>query len=346
MVVHLAERGVELVLFAPRPLTAEQLDHPNIQLVTSNLNGRIGNVVWSKFVLPYAINKHKVDVFWGPAHRLPSRLWHVPKVLTVHDLVWKKHPETMSRLGLLGEKLLMPGALKRADRIVCLSQYTLDDLLSDDPKLEAIAQKIYPGTTEQVPDSGAGVSIADQAYMLFVGTQEPRKNLENLLRSYAALSHAQKDKCHLKIIGAAGWKQSHLRALTSELSLSHHVHWCGFVDDVELERSYQGAMFQVLPSIFEGFGLPIIEAQKYSKPVLTSNCSSMPEILGEGGLLVDPNDVPSITTGLARLIDDAELRTELGRKAKLNVARFDWKASAKGFEELCEELLVSKRREF
>jgi glycosyltransferase involved in cell wall biosynthesis len=343
MVVHLADRGVQLVLFAPRPLTAKQLIHPNITLVTSNLHGRMGNLVWSQVVLPNRIKRHKIDVFWGPAHRLPAFPAHIPKVLTIHDFVWKKHPETMSRLGLLGEKLLMPGALKRADRIVCLSQFTLSDLVREHVRAKDIAHTIYPGTTTYQAQPSANNPFANgPAYMLFVGTHEPRKNLEGLLRAYAALSPEQMHQCHLRIIGAAGWKQDHLKTLARELGLSDYVHWAGFVDDDTLEQAYENARFHVLPSIFEGFGLPIIEAQKYGKPVVTSNCSSMPEVVGEGGLLVDPNSTQSITRGLAKLIDDPHLCAQLGDKARLNAARFDWQTSAHDFEIMCRDLLAEK----
>lgn len=342
MVQALACNGVEIMLFAPRNMTLAEFDHPNITLKADNFSGRLGGMFWSQFVLPERIRASDIDLFWGPAHRLPLFPLGVPCVLTIHDLVWKRYPETMSALGLQGEKLLMPRAIGKADRIVCMSKFTAADVALEFPDASSRCQTIYPGLTRPVEANHAATQKSKQPFMLFVGTNEPRKNLESLLRAYAELNPMQKQKCHLRIIGASGWKQGHLKELANQLDISRFVHWSGFVDDAELEQSYKAAKFLVLPSLFEGFGLPIIEAQKYATPVLTSNVSAMPEVAGRGALFADPHDYQTIRAAMARLIDEPLLRADLGRRARENSNRFAWQNAAIEFELLCKNLLIEK----
>jgi glycosyltransferase involved in cell wall biosynthesis len=168
----------------------------------------------------------------------------------------------------------------------------------------------------------------DQNYLLFVGTLEPRKNLLRLLTSYSRLPVSIKNKAILVIAGGKGWGGVDIKKTVRKLDLERHVRLVGYVDDTMLAALYKNALFLAMPSIYEGFGLPITEAMAHGTPVLTSNNSSMPEVAGEAGLLVDPLSVDSIQKGLIELLSNAKLRNRLASRAKDSAKRFDWDVSA------------------
>jgi len=169
----------------------------------------------------------------------------------------------------------------------------------------------------------------DRSFFLFVGTLEPRKNLTRLLQAYDSLPLSIKEKMKLVIVGGKGWGKVNLLDMITQLDLTEHVKVLGRVDDMALATLYANAQFLVMPSLYEGFGLPLVEAMSYGTPVLTANNSSMPEVAGNAGLLVDALDVESIADGLQEMITNNRLRERLAKNAKLNVSRFSWDNSAK-----------------
>ena len=164
----------------------------------------------------------------------------------------------------------------------------------------------------------------DIQYILFVGTIEPRKNIHNMLRAYGSLPMELKQKYKFILVGNRGWGNIKLDKLLVEYNLTSFVQWRSFVNDQELLALYQNAYCLLFPSFYEGFGLPIVEAQSFGVPVITSNISSMPEVVGEGGLLVDPCSIESIKKALKSLLSDKLLRNSLSKKAMINAQRFSW----------------------
>lgn len=165
--------------------------------------------------------------------------------------------------------------------------------------------------------------------MLFVGTLEPRKNLKRLLTAYSGLEESIRDQAMLVIAGGKGWGREDVVARIKDIGLTNQIKSLGYVDESTLSTLYANALFLAMPSLYEGFGLPIVEAMVYGTPVLTANNSSMPEVAGNAGLLVDALNIDSIRTGLAQMIGNAELRSSLAANAKKNVARFNWDESAR-----------------
>ena len=168
----------------------------------------------------------------------------------------------------------------------------------------------------------------DRPYFLFVGTLEPRKNLPRLLTAYSRLGESIKEQAILVIAGGKGWGGVDVNEVVAELGLVSHVRILGYVDEITLAALYANAQFLAMPSLYEGFGLPLVEAMISGTPVLTSNNSSMPEVAGNAGWLVDALDIGSIGNGLNKLICDEQLRGKLAANAKSNVARFSWDKSA------------------
>ena len=273
----------------------------------------------------FNIRRQKIDVYWGSAHKLPLfRIKGVSYVVTIHDLVWKTCPLTMPLRRRLTERFFFPIAIRNADIILAVSQSTANDIVKYFPFCAAKI-KVIPLAGMLTEHADVAVSSAcDKKYILFVGTIEPRKNIRNMLKAYATLPKALKETYKFYIVGSAGWGNIKLDEMIVEFDLIRYVEWKPAVNDQELVKLYQNAYCLLFPSLYEGFGLPILEAQSFGVPVITSNLSSMPEVVGDGGLLVDPNSIESIKNALKSLLDNVGLRDSLSQKAKENSHRFSW----------------------
>lgn len=342
-----SKKGHEFFCFTPN----ESRDHVNLRpFVGDNLGlmPKIYGHLWSQIAVPYYAKNCDVDVFWGAGHRLPFFLSKtIPTVLTIHDLVWINQPETMHSLGPLLAKIYMPYSVARADRIMAISNATKLDLLRRFPMARDKLSVVNLGCTnfELDLDAEAPEKFAIQDnYILFVGTLEPRKNLIRLIDAYSKLSEALRSRHTLVLVGQRGWGNLELTKLLKERGLTGNIRLLGYVPDEVLASLYRHAIFLAMPSLSEGFGLPIIEAMSAGIPVLTSNCSAMPEIAGDAGLLVDPLSVDSIRSGLERLLVDSNLRIFLSSNAKKNAFKYSWDNCADGLLNLFEDAICSHKK--
>ncbi len=309
----------------------------------------IGHLTWLSTKRARQLDRSQIDIFWGPAHRLPMGLGRsVPCVVTIHDLVWAKYPQTMRRTRLLAERILSPHAMRRADAIIAISNATRDDVIERFPHFADKIRVIYPGASRLAELSSGKVAKPAQRrradYALFVGTIEPRKNIGNLLHAIAITKAKGIETGKLIIVGAHGWRHEEIGALIDRFGLSDCVSALGYVSDAGLAELYQGARFLAMPSLCEGFGLPIIEAGSYGVPALTSNVSSMPEAAGKAGLFVDPLDPHDIARGWQRLWHDDAQYKKLRSLAVSNAARFSWSRTAEEMLALFQEVIDRHRK--
>ncbi len=343
------EPGVSLCLYSPAPFIEEVFD--SVQGATFRAlswNNRVLRQVWGEVHLPIWAKADKVDVFWGPANRLPSRLkGGIAKVVTVHDLAWKYAGSTMRPMYRLLERFNQPLAIRAADIVVADSQSTAQGVLDefDISKNKLVVVPLGASLT----DLGAscyevvnGIGV-EKPYFLFVGTLEPRKNLANLLAAYAKLPDAVKKQASLVVVGGKGWGGVDVEGLAFRLGVSEFVHELGFVDDHVLAALYANALFLSMPSLYEGFGLPLVEAMAFGVPVLTSNNSSMPEVAGDAGVLVEATDVDSISAGLNRMVVDSKFRQGLAKNAKIVSQRFTWKKSAMKIVTSFDQAIINRQ---
>lgn len=341
--------NISLYLYSPAPITLDILDEISFKKYRSKTwENPLLRQLWGETYLPYWANEDEIDVFWGPAHRLPFLLKKsIASVVTIHDLVWKFASKTMRPLSLLLEKYQMPLAVNKADMVVADSLATTN-AIADEYKFEQNKIKTIYLAASLTLDGQSEFSLnninIEKPYFLFVGTLEPRKNLKSLLIAYAKLPNEIKQKANLIIVGGKGWGGVDLENEILRLELSEYVSLLGFVNDVELAYLYNSALFLAMPSLYEGFGLPLLEAMSFGTPVLTSDNSSMPEVAGEAGLLVNANDVSSIKDGLERLISDDELQEKLAGKTKTQAAKFDWDKSAHGMLVVFEEVISVRNK--
>ena len=338
---------VSLYLYSPAPISRDLATGLNSTVIrTGQSKNRILKQIWSEAYLPFFIKKDGVDVFWGPAHRLPRLLpKSMPRVVTIHDLVWKYAKETMRRTTYILEKYSMPSALRAADAIVADSKATADAVALEF-RVTADRLVVIPlaanWTKNTVPFDALKTYGIDRPYFLFVGTLEPRKNLSRLLKAYALLSPAKKKHAMLVIVGGKGWGDVNINKSINELGLAGNTRVLGYVDDQVLTALYTHAQFLTMPSLYEGFGLPILEAMVHGTPVLTANNSSMPEVAGDAGLLVDALDIKSIAKGLEQLISDDQMLTHLAANAKKNAARYGWEESARQLVTVFERAVANR----
>lgn len=337
--------NITLFLYSPAPLhTGFLFGLESANIKTRNWNSGVFRQLWGECSLPSWANNDKVDVFWGPAHRLPRWLpAKMARVVTIHDLVWKYAGGTMRPLSRMLEYYQMPLAVRTSDAVIADSNATAkavkEEFRIDYDKLTVVS----PGVNFIVQSSSFAslqkIGIK-RPYFLFVGTLEPRKNLIRLLTAYSHLSESFKNRAMLVIVGGDGWGGVNISDTVDKLGLKNHILLLGYVEEAHLEVLYANAQFLAMPSLYEGFGLPLVEAMVFGTPVLTSNNSSMPEVAGDAGLLVDALDVTSIEKGLRKLIGEDNFRVKLALNAKKNASRFNWNKSARKLVSVFEKVIA------
>ncbi|TIN27372.1 MAG: glycosyltransferase family 4 protein [Mesorhizobium sp.] len=344
----LAALGADVVVYAPGKINADYDIPRGVSVRIANFRGPVARTFWGQVVLPTLARRDRIDVFWGPSHRLPFALDNgIGRVVTVHDLVWLHAAQTMRTRTWVGDRLLMKPALKAADVVVADSTATAAALKSEFPWLKSPVRTVYPGTVAlPAPDNFSSLEPLGitRPYALFVGTVEPRKNLGNLIKAYGLLPAGTRSGCDLVIVGGSGWKQTGLADMVRAGGLEANIRFTGFVDDRTLATLYANCLFLAMPSLYEGFGFPIVEAQSFGKPVLTSNTSSMPEVVGDNAVLVDPNDAGAIAAAFRRLCVDVEFRDGLAVGAQENAGRFTWENHAKDMLQIFEQAIAQRRK--
>ncbi len=339
---------ISLYLYSPAPICADlPLDFESVIVRTCGWENGLLRQLWSESYLPMWAKNDAVDVFWGPCHRLPHWLPNnIARVVTIHDLVWIYAPDTMRPLSRLLERYQMPFGVKIADGVVADSQATANALKKELAVCKNKLAVIPLGASQAkciVPSDLLKELGIDHPYFLFVGTQEPRKNLTRLLAAYSRLPTSLKESTMLVIAGGKGWGDVKLSNLITEFGLMNYVRVLGYVDETTLSALYANAQFLAMPSLYEGFGLPLVEAMAYGIPLLTSDNSSMPEVAGDAGLLVDAQELSSIESGLVKMITDSDLRKNLANNARRRAVRFNWNDSARQLVSVFEKSILRRR---
>ncbi|MBP7962391.1 MAG: glycosyltransferase family 4 protein [Caldilineaceae bacterium] len=303
--------------------------------------------LWTHLALRRELVRHPPQVVFVPAHVLPWPTWGLPpSVVTIHDLGYRHFPESH---GAFQRRYLAWGtrwSAGSARRVIAISQATAQDLARFDAIDPAKIRVIYEAAgPPQLSDRPKLVALAHlPAYGLFVSTIQPRKNVERLVRAFAFLVKTKTISWDLVLAGGKGWLSDQLYSLAGELGVADRVHFLGYVDDADLPGLYAHARLFCYPSLFEGFGLPVLEAQSYGVPVMTSNNSALPEVAGDAAILVDPMDIDAIADAMLRLSQDEDLRQRLIAAGYENVKRFSWDKAAKETLAVLEEAAREKQK--
>ncbi len=307
----------------------------NFHVITAHCKTRI---LWTNWYAPQLLSQYNVDVYHGVRNfELPVKKV-CRYVVTIHNLVPLFFPELVPSKHLLFFKLFMKRAAKTADIIITDSKHSKRDIVHYLSIPEEKIRVIYLGYEprhQRVVDQQMAQTVLthygiSQPYLLFVGVIEPKKNLNRLVEAFSLLRQNSSigKELQLVIVGGKGWFCENLYQKVQELHLDRHVIFTGFVPDDDLPYLYTGAEVFVFPSIYEGFGLPVVEAMAHGVPVVTSKVSSLPEIAGNAGLLIDPKDPEAICTGIAEVLSHPQKKEQMKQAGLAQARQFSWKRTA------------------
>jgi len=269
-----------------------------------------------------------------------------PTVVTVHDLSFVRFPAAFRPSNRIYLRIVTRISTRRAARVIAVSESTRQDVikLCGVPGHRVVV--VPNGVTEEfTPADPAAVDAFRNArglperFILYLGTLEPRKNLERLVDAYADWRQAAGRPVKLVVAGAKGWYYEQIFARVSERNIAGDVLFTGFLPAEELPWWYRSAEVFVYPSLFEGFGLPVLEAMASGTPIITSATSSLPEVAGDAGVLVDPFDTSALTTAIARVLSDPECAADLRARGLQRAARFSWAHTAGATSQLYRKVL-------
>jgi glycosyltransferase involved in cell wall biosynthesis len=330
------DRGLDFAVLCTHPdLLAPVADRPGWRLIPcpGARGGTLRKAVWTQARLPGLVRDLDADLlhclqFVGPL-RPPC-----PTVVTVYDLAYRLFPDTVEEPRRSYYRALVPRTLHGARRVLAISEATAADIRSAWPDIGPRVSVARLGLPAWLRGrEAAPVDRGCDAPFLFVGTLEPRKNLERLMRAYATFRRqrreANRPAPRLVLVGGRGWKDSGLRALLEPLVAAGDVVVLNYCDQEELWRQYRLARALLFPSLHEGFGLPILEAMVAGTPVLTSDRGAMAEVAGDAAYLVDPTSEQALIEGLRRLTDDDELRRDLVARGHACWPRWTWSETAR-----------------
>ncbi|MCA1630972.1 MAG: glycosyltransferase family 4 protein [Acidobacteria bacterium] len=262
-----------------------------------------------------------------------------PVVATIHDLAFEHLPATFKRRSWMQLRLTVRRTARRAAQIITVSEYSKRDIVETygvEPRRvtvthEAAAEHFRPVTDERELRRVRQLYGIEGDYILAVGSVQPRKNLARLVGAYSDLrrQRAQAKLPRLVVVGKLAWLYEETLRAVEECGVGDAVTFTGYVPEGDLPALYSGALCFAYPSFFEGFGLPPLEAMRCGAPVLVGDRTSLPEVVGDAGLLVDPFDTAAISAALARVIDDAGLRQQLRERGLARSAQFDWRETAR-----------------
>ena len=329
----------------PQPLPEAE----NVSCTPAPLDERWLYRLWYRLRLPLPVQgvTGPLDLFHSPDFVLPPVNGRIPTLLTVHDLSFVHYPHVFPERLVSYLNQVVPWSIRRATHILADSEATRQDLLGIWQVPDEKVTVLYSGVHERfqpVEDVGMVAAVRQKyrlqnfPYILSVGTLQPRKNYQMLIRAFAPL--ADKLPHHLVISGGKGWLYDEMLAEVERQGLTGRVHFIGFVDDADLPTLYGAADLFVFPSLYEGFGLPLLEAMGCGTAVLTSNSSSLPEVAGNAAPQLSPTDQPAWTEAIYHLLSHEDLRQQYVQKGREQARRFSWQQSAMQLLNIYQQLLA------
>jgi glycosyltransferase involved in cell wall biosynthesis len=299
--------------------------------------------------IPLDLRRERVDLFHAPHYVLPP-LTPCKSVVTIHDCIHLRFPQYLpNRLAYVYARSSLWIATHRASRVLTVSETSKRDILRYFRVPESRIDVIYNAIDERLGEAPSETELAEvreryqlnDPFVLYAGNIKPHKNLERLIEAFHALRRGGLEQVKLLIIGDEISKYPALRRAVHRSKLHKHVRFFGFVPDKTLASLYRLASVFVFPSLYEGFGLPPLEAMAAGTPVITSNVSSLPEVVGNAAILIDPYEPESIAEAMRRVLTDAQLREDLRAKGLARVTEFSWARSVQRVRQIYTEVIES-----
>jgi glycosyltransferase involved in cell wall biosynthesis len=300
-----------------------------------------------QLTIPMDLRRERVDLFHAPHYVLPP-LTPCKSVVTIHDCIHLRFPQYLpNRLGYVYARSSLWVATHRATRVLTVSETSKRDILRYFRVPESKIDVIYNAIDERLEAAPTDAELAqvqeryqlNDPFVLYAGNIKPHKNLERLIEAFNTLRRGGLEHVKLLIIGDEISKYASLRRTVHRYKLHKHVRFFGFVSDKTLASLYRLASVFVFPSLYEGFGLPPLEAMAAGTPVITSNVSSLPEVVGDAAILIDPYEPDEIAAAMRRVLTDAAVREDLRARGLARVKQFSWDRSVHRVREIYGEVL-------
>lgn len=304
-----------------------------------------GKIFWSQLFLPLSLNLTRgIDVFFSPAHYAP-RFCPVPLVTTIHDIAYFYYPEEFLKKDLYKLQNWTKYSIEKSKKIIAVSKTTKKDIIKFYHTPENKIEVVYNGFEKQSSSDITKVwenlvskfEIRNSKFLLYVSTLQPRKNVPTLIKAYNKFK-IDNPEYKLVIVGKKGWM---VDKIMSEIEDQENVIFTGFLSDEEVVALYQHAFCYILPSLYEGFGITILEAMSHGAPVITSYASSLPEVGGEAALYFEPNNIDDLLFNIKLLHNDKQLRKDMIEKGKERIKNFSWSTCASETLQIIESAALS-----
>lgn len=320
------------------------------QIIIKSINNPLFNAIRKFISFPIIFMNKNFDLIHDTYHFFPYLInKRIKKIVTIHDITPILNFEKHRIVSVLGHRLLLNKVLNKVNKIITVSKSTKKDIVKNfniSPKKITVtllaADKKYRLLSNQIVNKVRKKYKLNFPYILYVGTLEPRKNIPNLLKAYSKI----KDKLSHKLVitGKKGWKYKEIFETIDNLKLEKDVLFTGYVPEEDLPALYNGAELFVFPSFYEGFGLPPLEAMQCGCPVITSNTSSLPEVVGNAGIMVDPNNIDELARQMQRVLTDKKQRQSMIKEGLKQAKKFSWEKCARETLKVYKEVLKKNER--
>jgi glycosyltransferase involved in cell wall biosynthesis len=328
--------GHEFIFFFDRPYDPSFVFGPNVTPVVVGPQARhpILFNIWFEWRIPALLKKYKADLFLSPDSQMSLKT-SVPTCLVMHDLAFEHYPEHFKLSHRLYWRRYSPLFARKATRLATVSTYSKEDIshrygVSPD-KIDVVyngAHDEYKPLGHECREEVKKIYTDGCEYFVFAGALHPRKNIVHLLEAFIAFKKKQRSNMKLVIVGRMAWKYDAVLEMKENMPFKDDVKWVGYMEVTELSKVIGAAYALVYASLFEGFGIPILEALQCNVPAIVSNTSSMPEVAGDAALLVDPTNVDDIAAKMGMIYKDEQLRAKLIAAAPAQVEKFNWQKSS------------------
>jgi glycosyltransferase involved in cell wall biosynthesis len=302
-------------------------------------------ILWEQLLQPTILARRPPDLIHALGYALPLA-WRGPSAITICDLSFVRYPSLFNRSNAIYLATLARLSARKATAVLTISESTRQDVMKlfhvPGERITTtycgVSDRFRPAAEPELEALRAQYDLPND-FLLYIGTLEPRKNLAGLVKAYAAYRNEVSQPMPLILGGGRGWKDQEIFDLVEQLGLKEQVRFPGYIPGEDLPSWYSAATAFIYPSRYEGFGLPVAEAMACGTPTITTSVSSLPEVVGDAGLLVDPDDEVALATAITRMASDSELRRTLSLAGQERAAQFRWERMAAETADVYERVI-------